>query len=320
MGKKTFRFDPVTHQFLPVKRTRGEKILRTGAIVIASLMLAVLVRYSADHNFTHPKETILITEKEALIGQYLTCEERIRELEMNIAELQARDDNIYRAFYELEPIPLSDREAGFGGSARYRNLEGFDSSPLMIGLTQRVDHADIRLGIQTRSFGELLSKADQHADLILHKPSIQPISLEDFYWISSVFGYRTDPMTKRRAMHFGVDFAGMVGLNVYATGDGIVKSIKILRGGTGKTIVIDHGFGYTSLYGHLHDIFVHKGQKIKRGMVIGTVGNTGKSTGPHLHYEVHSNNRAMNPKHFYAEDLTPEEYSEIVNPPEEIDN
>ena len=320
MAKDRFHFDPLTHQFLPVEQTWGEKILRAGLWVSVSLILALLIRFTTDQYLTHPKEIKLISEKEAIVGQYLTCEERIRELEMNIAEMQTRDDNIYRAFYELEPIPLSEREVGFGGSEKYRSLEGYDSSPLMVKLTQRADLAYIRLDIQSRSFSDLTRKAEQHADLILHKPSIQPISLQDFYWISSVFGYRIDPMSKLRTMHRGVDFAGMVGLNVYATGDGVVKYIKTSRSGFGNEIVIDHGFGYTSRYGHLNSILVHKGQTIKRGMVIAKLGDTGKSTGPHLHYEVRAFNRAMNPKYFYAEDLTPGEYSEIVNLPDGVDN
>jgi len=320
MAKERFYFDPLTHQFLPVKRTLGEKILRAGLWASISMVLALLIRYTTDQYLTHPKEIKLIAEREAIVDQYLTCEERILELEMNIAEMQTRDDNIYRAFYELEPIPLSVREAGTGGSEKYRSLEGYDTSPLMIKLTQRVDQADLRMDIQSESFSDLISKAEEHKSLIEHKPSIQPISLQDFYWISSVFGYRTDPMSKMRTMHRGLDFAGMVGLNVYATGDGIVKYIKTSKSGFGKEIMIDHGFGYTSRYGHLDSILVHKGQKIKRGMVIATLGDTGKSTGPHLHYEVRAYNRAMNPKYFYAEDLTPEEYSEIVNLPDGVDN
>ena len=320
MGKQGFRFNPVAHRFMPIKTSWGEKILRAGLMVTASLVLALLIRYTTDKYFTHPKEIKLLTEKEAIIGHYLICEERIRELELNIAEIQNRDDNIYRAFYELDPIPFSIREAGLGGSEKYRSLEGFETSQLMISFTKRVDQADIHLDIQSQSFTDLLRKAEQHESLLQHRPAIQPVSLQDFYWISSVFGYRTDPMSKKTLMHKGLDFAGMVGLNVYATGDGIVKTIKISNKGYGKEIVIGHGFGYTSRYGHLNSILVHKGQRIRRGMVIATIGDTGKSTGPHLHYEVRLHNRALNPKHFYAEDLTPEEYSEIVNLPDGADN
>ena len=155
---------------------------------------------------------------------------------------------------------------------------------------------------------------------MIHKPSIQPVSLENFYWISSVFGYRIDPIYKHRAMHRGVDFAAAIGTPVYATGDGVVKWTRVASNGYGKEVVIDHGFGYTTRYGHLHEILVHAGQKIKRGNVIGTLGDSGKSTGPHLHYEVRENDRALDPKHYYAEDLSPEEYSEIISLSEKVNN
>ena len=215
----------------------------------------------------------------------------------------------------MDPIPQSIREAGLGGSERYNDLKGYGTSQLMIDLAKRADLVDVHLDIQSQSFRDLLIKAGQHAKLMQHKPSIQPISLQDFYWISSVYGYRQDPMSHRRTMHKGVDFAGMEGLNVYATGDGVVKYIKISRSGFGKEIMIDHGFGYTTRYGHLSSILVHQGQKIKRGMVIAKLGSTGKSTGPHLHYEVRQYNTAKDPRHFYAEDLSPEEYSRIVSLP-----
>jgi len=320
MGKEHFQFDPALHRFVPIQKNRRQKFVRFGLYAIAILIISFLFRYTSDHYFTHPKEIKLLAEKEALIDQYTTCEKKIRELESEIAGIQTRDDNIYRSYYELDPVPASIREAGLGGSERYSNLQGYGSSGLMIRLTQRVDLLDIRMEVQSKSYQDLLRKADMHTSLMKHKPAIQPISLQNFYWISSVYGYRIDPISKRRAMHRGVDFAAAIGTNVYSTGDGIVKSITISRGGYGKEIVIEHGFGYTTRYGHLHSILVHKGQKIQRGMIVGTLGDTGKSTGPHLHYEVRLNNRTLNPKHYYAEDLTAKEYAEIVSLPEAVDN
>jgi murein DD-endopeptidase MepM/ murein hydrolase activator NlpD len=189
----------------------------------------------------------------------------------------------------------------------------------MVDLNKRADLTGIRMDIQSRSFRDLLLEADRHSNLMIRKPSIQPISLENFYWISSVFGYRIDPIYKRRAMHRGLDFAAAIGTPVYATGDGVVKRTKVAKNGYGKEVVIDHGFGYTTRYGHLHEILVHVGQKIKRGNVIGTLGDSGRSTGPHLHYEVLENGRAKNPKHYYAEDLSPREYSEIISLSGEVD-
>ena len=319
MGKKQFQFDPVTQQFLPISRSWQSKLLHVGSILTFSIILAVFFRFATDKYFTHPKEIKLLSEKEALVDQYLSYEERILNLEENISRISSKDDQIYRAYYSMDPIAQSIREAGHGGSDRYKSLEGYETSKLMINLTERTDLAEIQLDIQDQSFTDLLLRAEEHSSLLRHKPSIQPISLQDFYWISSVYGYRTDPMSNRRTMHRGVDFAGMTGLNVYATGDGMVKYTQSSRRGFGKEIVIDHGFGYSTRYGHLSNILVEEGQNIRRGMVIGKLGNTGKSTGPHLHYEVRLNNRSVNPKHYFAEDLSPDEYLEIVSLADQVD-
>ncbi len=295
-------------------------MLRYGLPLILAVLLSLGIRFSLGRSITNPKEIKLLAEKEAFLDQYLTIEERVKELEAALQDLQHWDDHIYRSFYEMEPIPASLREAGLGGVDHYSNLEGYESSPVMIGLTERIDMAGVRLDIQANSFNDLLSKAQYHRQLIDHRPSIQPVSLQDFYWISSVFGYRTDPMSKRRSMHKGVDYAGRIGLNVYATGDGVVIRTKVSRTGFGREVLIDHGFGYVTRYGHLQSILVHMGQKVNRGTVIGTLGSSGKSTGPHLHYEVRHYGSAKNPKHFYSEDLSPEEYARIVNLAGSVDN
>jgi murein DD-endopeptidase MepM/ murein hydrolase activator NlpD len=282
--------------------------------------MSLVIRFTTHRYLSNPKETRLLADKEVILEQYRTCEEKIRELETILVDIQHWDDNIYRSYFELDPIPHSIRDAGLGGAQRYSNLQGFESSDLMVDLNIRADITGIRMDIQSRSFMDLVREADRHKNLLIHKPSIQPISLMDYYWISSVFGMRMDPIIKRRAMHRGLDFAGAIGTNVYATGDGVVKWTKASKNGYGKEVVIDHGFGFITRYGHLHDILVHVGQKIKRGNIIGTLGNSGKSTGPHLHYEVSKNGRAQNPKHYYAEDLSPTEYTQIINLSREVDN
>jgi hypothetical protein len=313
MGKQRIHFNPVTHRFEASKPGLRVLILRYGIPALAAVVLSLGIRFSLMHYITNPKEIKLIAEKEEIIDLYHKVEEKVHELESVILDLQHRDDNIYRSFYEMEPISVTLREAGLGGAERYSNLRGYKSSLVMINLTQRIDEAGVRLDIQSSSFDDVLSRAAYHMELIDHKPSIQPISLQDFYWISSLFGYRIDPISKRRAMHRGVDFAGCMGLNVYATGDGVVIRTRISRNGFGKEVLVDHGFGYVTRYGHLQEILVHTGQKLKRGNIIGTLGNTGKSTGPHLHYEVRQYGVAKNPKHYYSEDLTPEEYYRIIS-------
>jgi len=295
------------------------RLKRYALYALLAVSISLLIRFASHHYLSNPKEAKLLASKENIIERYRTCEERIQELEAILVEIQHWDDHIYRSFFELDPIPHSIREAGLGGAERYSSLQGYESSSIMVELNKRVDMTGIRMDIQSRSFHDLLMEADRHNNLVLHKPSIQPISLENFYWISSVFGYRIDPIYKCRAMHRGVDFAAAIGTPVYATGDGVVKWTKVAKNGYGKEVVIDHGFGYATRYGHLHEILVHVGQKIKRGNVIGTLGDSGRSTGPHLHYEVLENGRANDPKHYYAEDLSPREYSEIISLSGEVD-
>jgi hypothetical protein len=312
MSRERFHFNPVSHRFEPDRPTLKIRLKRYALYALLAVSLSLLIRFATNHYLSNPKEARLLAAKEDILERYRTCEERIQELETILVDIQHWDDNIYRSFFELDPIPHSIREAGLGGSERYSNLQGYESSYIMMDLNERADLTGFRMDIQSRSFHDLLMEADKHNNLMLNKPSIQPISLENYYWISSVFGYRIDPIYKRRAMHRGVDFAAAIGTPVYATGDGVVKLTRVAGNGYGKEVVIDHGFGYMTRYGHLHEILVHAGQKIKRGNVIGTLGDSGKSTGPHLHYEVTENGQAKNPQNYYAEDLSPGEYSEII--------
>jgi hypothetical protein len=320
MSRERFHFNPVSHRFEPHKPTLKARLKRYILYALLAVSISLLIRFASHQYLSNPKETRLLAVKEKILEKYQTSEARIRELESILIDIQHWDDHIYRSFFELDPIPHSIREAGLGGTERYSNLQGFESSAIMVDLNKRADLTGIRMEIQSRSFNDLLLEADRHSSLMLRKPSIQPVSLKDFYWISSVFGMRMDPIYKRMTMHRGLDFAAEIGTPVYATGDGVVKWTRMAGNGYGKEVVIDHGFGYTTRYGHLHEILVHNGQKIKRGNMIGTIGDSGKSTGPHLHYEVRENGRAENPKHYYAEDLSPEQYSEIINLAEGIKN
>jgi hypothetical protein len=320
MRGERFLFDPVSHRFEPYKPTLKARLKRYTLYAFLAVTLSLMIRLGGLYFLGNPKEARLLALKEAMLEKYQTTEERLKDLENILVDFQHWDDHIYRSFFELDPIPHSIREAGLGGAERYSNLQGFRSSPIMVDLNKRADLTGIRMEIQSRSFNDILREADRHSSLLIHKPSIQPLSLKDFYWISSMFGMRMDPVYKRMAMHRGLDFASSIGTPVYATGDGVVKEARLTGKGYGKEVVIDHGFGYTTRYGHLHEILVDKGQAIKRGNIIGTIGNSGKSTGPHLHYEVRENGRAVNPKHYYAEDLSPEQYQEIINLGKEVNN
>jgi murein DD-endopeptidase MepM/ murein hydrolase activator NlpD len=212
----------------------------------------------------------------------------------------------------MEPLPTSIREAGTGGAVRYGSLQSISNPDLVIDVFDKLDKLHTRARIQSSSFADLEEAAVTQQQLLARKPLIQPISPEDRYWLTSTFGYRLDPFTKARRLHQGIDLAGQHGLKIYATGDGVVEEAGFNRHGYGNEVVLDHGFGYESRYAHLQDILVKPGQKVSRGDVIGTLGSSGRSTGPHLHYEIRHNNRAINPMHCYYEDLTPLEFQAMV--------
>jgi murein DD-endopeptidase MepM/ murein hydrolase activator NlpD len=227
-------------------------------------------------------------------------------------DMQERDDNIYRVIFEAEPIPSSVRKAGYGGVDRYDRLKGYQKSEVVINTTQKLDQLASQLYVQSKSFDEVFEMAKNKSEMLASIPAIQPIKNYDLRRISSYYGIRMDPFYKVNKFHSGIDFSALSGTEVFVTGNGKVVRLERSRWGYGNTITIDHGFGYQTKYAHLNEFKVRKGEKVTRGQLIGTVGNSGKSTAPHLHYEVIKNNRPVNPIHFFFNDLTPEEYETIL--------
>ena len=244
--------------------------------------------------------------------QYDVLNDRMEDLGKVMNDLQDRDDNIYRVIFEAEPIPGSTRKAGFGGADRYAKLDGYKNSDILIETTKKLDQITSQMIVQSKSFDEVLKMAMNKATFLASIPAIQPVSNKDLKRLSSYFGYRIDPFYKVTKMHEGVDFSAPVGTEVFATGDGVVRGIQESRHEYGNHVAIDHGFGFMTFYAHLSKILVKNGQKIARGQVIGLVGNTGKSTSPHLHYEVRKNGRAINPINYFFNDITPEEYERML--------
>jgi murein DD-endopeptidase MepM/ murein hydrolase activator NlpD len=227
--------------------------------------------------------------------------------------MQERDDNIYRVIFEADPIPSSIREAGFGGANRYKDLEGYGNSELVKETARNIDVITKQIYVQSRSFDEVIEMAKSKSEMLASIPAIQPVSNEDLKRIASGFGYRPHPIYKVMKMHAGIDFTASIGTPIYATGDGVVMKPPYGAGsGFGKYVMIDHGYGYKTLYAHMSSISVKPGQKVKRGEIIGEVGNTGTSTGPHLHYEVVRNDKKVDPINYFFNDLSPEEYQEII--------
>jgi murein DD-endopeptidase MepM/ murein hydrolase activator NlpD len=227
-------------------------------------------------------------------------------------DLRQRDDNIYRTIFEAEPIPYSIRQAGFGGVNRYAELEGYENSSLVIKTSAKLDRILKQVYVQSKSYDELEKLAIQKEEMLKCKPLIQPVANKGLERTSSGFGMRIDPILKIKIIHPGFDFAAPIGTEVFATADGVVETAEA-NSGYGLHVVIDHGFGYETLYGHLSATKVTVGQKVKRGTIIGLVGSTGRSTGPHLHYEVIKNKEKINPVNYFGNDLSPAQYDEITN-------
>lgn len=312
MAKVKYYYDPKTLSYRKIEKGTAYR-LRNISLYLASASLMGLIFYLVADNFiASPKEKRLQREVENMKLQYSILNERMDDLQVVLTDLQDRDDNIYRVIFEAEPIPQSVRRAGFGGANRYGKLEGFENSEIIKETAKRVDKLTKQIYVQSQSFDDIVEMAEDKKEFLASMPAIQPVANEELRRMASGYGWRLDPFTKARKMHYGMDFSSEIGTPVYATGNGIVKRADSRSSGFGKHIRIDHGYGYRTLYAHLSEYNVKVGQKVKRGEIIGYVGNTGRSRGPHLHYEVHLNNERLNPVNFYYGELTPEEFSQII--------
>lgn len=312
MAKVRYHFNTQSLKIEKVKVTFKQRFLRFLSVFFTGLVFAALVLVLAYNFIDSPKERILRRELEQYKLQYSILNDRLDKIQAVVSDLRERDDNIYRVIFESEPIPASVREAGYGGVDRYARLEGFKNSEIIINTTRKLDLITSQLYVQSKSFDEVFALAKRKEELLASIPAIQPVANKDLRRIGSYFGYRTDPFYKVTKFHEGIDFTAPVGTDIYSTGDGRVVNIEFSRRGYGNLIEIDHGFGYKTVYAHLSKMNVKLGQKVSRGEVIGFVGNTGKSTAPHLHYEVRKNGKAIDPINFFFNDITPEEYAAMI--------
>ncbi|MFB6317534.1 M23 family metallopeptidase [Saccharicrinis sp. FJH54] len=313
MAKAHYHYDPETLSFKKVKKGIKYRLKQVLVYLVPSLVFGSVMAYLL---WTYAESPRLKSEKQEnsrLIMQLDLMNQQMDQFSQILDEVQQRDEGIYRVIFEADPIPSSIRKAGFGGANRYEHLENMKNAELVISTRKKLDILTKELYIQTKSFDEIVELARNKEKMLHSIPAIMPISNRDLKRTASGWGYRIHPIEKIRKFHYGMDFTSPIGTDVYSTGDGrVVRVIKSKRG-FGNYIVIDHGFGYKTLYGHLSGFNVKVGQNITRGHVIGYVGNTGDSTGPHLHYEVHYKNRPVNPKDFYYQDLTPEQYDEMIS-------
>jgi len=312
MPRTKYKFNPESLSFDRVKLGIRAIFFRflayfTGSVLIA---LAYWVVFAAF--FDSPKEKLLLREIEQMTIQYDLIKREMGNIENVLTDLQKTDDNLYRTIFEAEPIPGTLREGGVGGVNRYKSLEGYNNSKIVIETAERLDKIRKRVYIQSKSYDDLIQLSLRKGEMLKSIPAILPISNKDLTRTASGFGLRIHPIYKIIMHHNGMDFTAPAGTDVYASGNGTVVAVTPSQRGLGKHIIIDHGFGYQSIYAHLSDFNVRKGQKVRRGDVIGYVGNTGASLANHLHYEIKLNGVYVDPVNFYFENLTPEEYEKIV--------
>ena len=278
----------------------------------SSLSLALVIFLIFSAIIDSPKEKALRREKEEILAQYHILNSEIERLDAVLKNLENRDDNVYRVIFESEPIDASIRRAGTGGTNKYESLKNMDNAELIINTSKKVDELSKAMYIQSKSYDEIEALAKNKFEMLASIPAILPVSLNNKTTrFSSSFGYRIHPIYKTVKLHAGMDFSGAVGTPIYATGNGKVVYAEI-RQGYGKCVLIDHGFNYETLYAHMSNYNVKAGQKVKRGDIIGYMGNTGMSTGPHIHYEVKKNGHPVDPINYYFNDLTAEEYDQLV--------
>jgi murein DD-endopeptidase MepM/ murein hydrolase activator NlpD len=309
MAKVKYYYDSDTLSYQKIQVKKSDKFKRFILTVVAAILFMFLGFVVFAPIFESPKEKEIKRELEFVKLNEELHSKKIVQLEKILKEIQDRDNNIYRLYFEVNPIPEEQRKAGFGGVNRYKALEGFENSEMIIDVTKNMDVLSKQLYVQSKSLDEIVKLADNKEKLLASIPAIQPVKLEDLTRMASGYGWRTDPFTKARKKHWGMDFTAPRGTPIYASGDGVVIRADQRSSGYGKHVRIDHGFGYITLYAHMSKYNVRKGQKVKRGDIIGFVGNTGRSQGPHLHYEVIKNGTKVNPINFYYGNLSPEEFA-----------
>lgn len=308
MSKVKYRFNPKSLSYEKVKTNWKEITLRVLSYLATGTVFAAVTIVLAYKFLPSPNEKKKNREVEEVLLQYELLQKKMDQMDKVVADLEDRDNNIYRVIFEAEPIPNEVRNAGFGGVDRYKKLEGYDNSELMIETTKRLDKLTKRLYIQSKSFDDVVKMARNKQQLINSIPAIMPINNKFLRHAPSGFGWRTHPIYKSSEFHPGMDFASPEGTPIYATGDGVVERADNTAQGYGNHVVLNHGYGYQTLYGHMSKIATTIGKKVKRGELIGYVGSTGLSTAPHVHYEVVKNGEKVNPINFYYNDLSPEEY------------
>ena len=310
-AKKKYKINPETLAMEQVENGLGYWLRQTGIYILAGIILGVIFLYLFLTFFPSPREKQLQREKEAMASQLEVLNRQVDQMQIVMTDLQQRDDNLYRVLFGAEPIPLSIRQGTQRKISYYEQIAQMTNLQLSADLALKVDVLEKEMYTQAKSYDEVLEMAKTQEIRMENIPAIQPVLNKDLKRVASGYGMRIDPVYHIRKFHQGMDFTAPTGTEVYATGNAKVSFVG-WKQGYGNTVILDHGFGYQTLYAHLFKPLVRKGQKVRRSDIIALVGNTGKSTGPHLHYEVRLNGKPVDPRNYYFYDLSPEEYDQMI--------
>lgn len=312
MPRGKFKYNPETLSYERVSRTWGEKIVLGLIYMAPTVVLSIVFGFFIAYRLDSPNERRLRLELNENAQELASFRERIVLIDNVLEDIKKRDEELYRTALGAKEFPEDLRMMGVGGSDRYSKYEGKTNEELLRTAAEKLDRIEGKLHAQSISFKDLVHLVKQREDQLAALPAIQPVRNSDLKKVASGYGWRIDPVYKTKKMHWGLDFTAEVGTEIYATADGVVEEVQTSAWGYGREIVIDHGFGYKTRYAHLSKFLIKKGQKVKRGEVIGLVGNTGKSVGAHLHYEVEMNGQKVDPINFFHSDLSPEQFEEII--------
>ena len=313
MAKKKIKlqFNPETLSFERVEASFGKTLKKLTLHLFSSAFIGFLFFIVFTIIIDSPDEKRLKKENERMEIQYELLNRRLEQMNDVLVDIKQRDNNLYRVIFQADSIPDNVRHNTSLNNHRYEELSKMNTSAILIETTHKADDISKQLYIQSKSYDDLMLLVKSNEEKLQHIPAIQPILNKDLTRVASGFGYRIDPVYRTRKFHQGMDFTAPTGTDIYATGNGVVEFVG-WKQGYGNTVIIDHGFEYKTLYAHMHKIKVKKGQKLTRAEIIGTVGNTGKSTGPHLHYEVEYKGKNVDPLNYYFLDLSPEEYDRMI--------
>lgn len=311
MAKTKYHFNQETLSYEKVRLSVWQHVKNILLHVVASCFLGIVFFLIFVFMVESPYQKKLREENKKILAQYKMLNKRMNQVQETLNDMQQRDDNLYRVIFQADPIPSSMRNGEFYQTSRYEDIKEYTSSELVVNTVKRADEIARQLYVQSCSFDDIVKMSKDQEKRLQCIPAIQPVYNKDLKRMASGYGRRIDPIYHTIKFHAGMDFSAPIGTEIFATGNGVVTSAG-WRQGYGKCVTIDHGYGYETLYAHMDGFEVHVGKKVVRGDVIGYVGNTGKSTGPHLHYEVHVRGQAVNPANYYFRDLSPEDYDKML--------